>query len=81
MMKNLYRVLIAILIVTMVLPMAVSCAQTEDPAQTTAPSVGDTAATNDPSATTSEETLFAPSEIPADLRFDGETVKQRGKRI
>ena len=75
MMKNLYRVLIAIIIVTMVLPMAVSCAQTEDPAQTTAPSVGDTAATNDPSATTSEDTLFAPSEIPTDLRFDGETVK------
>ena len=72
-MKHYIRILTAILAVIMLVPAAVSCANTNDPenpqgASTTVPegANGDTAA---------EETLFATSNIPADLKFDGETIK------
>ena len=73
-MKSISRIIIALLLIAMVLPMAVSCANTEQPAETTLPS--ETAApSGDAQTTEPEETLFAPSDIPADLRFDGEIVK------
>ena len=72
-MKSITRILIALLVFAMILPMAISCAETgtQDttaPAETQAPS-GET-----PVETTAEETLFAKSDIPEDLRFDGTTV-------
>ena len=73
-MKSISRIIIALLLIAMVLPMAVSCANTEQPSETTLPP--ETAAPSGDSQTTEpEETLFAPSDIPTDLRFDGETVK------
>ena len=75
-MKNVYRIIIALLLVAMIIPMAVACADTQGPEQTTVPAESDNpAATQSPSETTGEDTLFAPSDIPDDLRFDGETVK------
>ena len=73
-MKNFTRIIIALLILAMTLPMALSCAETNPEGETTAPA--DTAAPSDTAAeeTTAEETLFAASNIPADLRFDGTTV-------
>ena len=77
-MKHLSRIIIAILIIAMVLPAALSCAETTPPDVTT-----DAAATNAPAGTNApevvttvaEDTLFAPSDIPADLKFTGETIK------
>ena len=72
-MKNITRVIIAILILAMMLPAALSCAQTETPGETTAP-----AATEAPDgteeSTEAEDTIFASSNIPDDLKFDGTTV-------
>lgn len=73
-MKNISRIIVAILILAMTLPMVLSCAETGSTGETTAP-----AATEAPDSgaaeTTAEETLFAKSDIPEDLRFDGTTVK------
>jgi len=75
-MKHLIRILTALLVVAMLIPMAISCAdtgageQSTENASTTAPGGNGGDATTIP-----EETLFAPSEIPDDLRFDGETIK------
>ena len=73
-MKNISRIIIALLILAMTLPMVLSCAETGSTGETTAP-----AATEAPDSgaaeTTAEETLFAKSDIPEDLRFDGTTVK------
>ncbi len=74
-MKHILRIIIAFLILAMTLPMAISCvdtgkdAVTTEPAKTEAPS-GDSGI----EATTAEDTLFAPSDIPDDLRFDGTTI-------
>ena len=72
-MKHLSRILIAILIIAMMLPAALACAETNTPDVTT-----EAAITEAPSAevtTEAEETLFALSDIPEDLRFDGEVIK------
>ena len=73
-MKHISRILIALLLLAMVLPLAVSCAETVDSADTTLPAET-VAPSGDVVETEPEETLFAPSDIPSDLRFDGETVK------
>ena len=76
-MKHISRIIIAILVVAMMLPMALACAETkpgdettQGPAETQAPSGNDPVQTTEP-----EDTLFAPSDIPADLKFEGETIK------
>lgn len=76
-MKPCTRILTALLCLIMLLPVAVSCADTNDPEQSK-----DSANTTDPSAasgvsseTEPEDTLFAPSDIPDDLKFEGETIK------
>lgn len=83
-MKLSLRILTALLIIVMIIPMAVSCAVTNDPEQstegnasTTAPSVNQGEGSNNPDAVTTqpEETVFAASDIPADLKFDGETIR------
>ena len=74
-MKHATRIIIALLILAMTLPMALSCAETGTPGETT-----EAASTNAPSdsgvvvETTAEDTLFAPSDIPEDLKFDGTNV-------
>ncbi len=73
-MKHLYRILTAILIIAMMLPLAISCAETTPPDQTTASTEGP-ANPGDSETEAPEETVFAPSDIPEDLRFDGETIK------
>ena len=74
-MKHISRIIIALLLIAMVLPMAVSCADTDQPSETTLPPETAAPSGGELSSTTPEETLFAPSDIPTDLRFDGETVK------
>ncbi len=72
-MKKLSRIIIALLILAMTLPMVLSCAETGTAGETTAPA--ETEAPGSGAAeTTAEETLFAKSDIPEDLRFDGTTV-------
>lgn len=74
-MKHFIRILTAILAVIMLLPAAVSCANTNDP-ETTQGSASTTAPEgNQGGDNTAEETLFASSNIPDDLKFDGETIK------
>ena len=73
-MKHISRIIIALLLIAMVLPMAVSCANTDQPSETTLPPETATPS-GDAQTTEPEDTLFAPSDIPSDLRFDGETVK------
>lgn len=76
-MKHISRVIIAILIIALMLPTALACAETNSPDITTDGS----ATTNSPADTQGEvepvpeDTLFAASDIPEDLRFDGETIK------
>lgn len=76
-MKHLIRILTALLAIIMLLPAAVSCANTNDPEQTTDNATTTAPAGQDGPAPTEapEETLFAISEIPADLKFDGEVIK------
>lgn len=73
-MKNTTRVIIALLILAMTLPMVLACAETGQVEETTLP-----AATESPTSvtaeTTAEETLFAPSSIPDDLKFEGTALK------
>ncbi len=72
-MKNISRIIIALLILAMTLPMVLSCAETGQTGETTAPA--ETEAPGSGAAeTTAEDTLFAKSDIPEDLRFDGTTV-------
>lgn len=73
-MKRISRILVVLLLLAMVLPLAVSCAETVDSADTTLPAQTE-APSGDVVETEPEETLFALSDIPEDLRFDGETVK------
>lgn len=75
-MKSIYRILIALLVFAMILPMALACAETTSQEDTTAPAV-----TEAPTATdaltgevTEEETLFVPSNIPEDLKFEGTVI-------
>ncbi|MBQ8258541.1 MAG: extracellular solute-binding protein [Clostridia bacterium] len=72
-MKRNIRIVIAMLILAMMLPTVLACAQTETPDTTTAPAATE-APSGDEATTVPEDTLFAPSEIPDDLRFDGTTV-------
>ncbi len=72
-MKHISRILVAILIIAMMLPTVLSCAETNGPDVTT-----EAANTEAPAldvTTEAEETMFALSDIPADLKFDGETIK------
>lgn len=72
-MKTLSRIVIALIIIAMTLPMALACAETVEQEETTAATV----VTQAPAATeetTTEETLFAPSNIPDDLKFEGTTL-------
>lgn len=73
-MKNISRIIIALLILAMTLPMALSCAETNPSGETTAPAETEAPSGEVPAETTAEETLFAVSNIPADLKFDGTTV-------
>ena len=73
-MKNISRVIIALLILAMTLPMALSCAETAPSGETTAPAETDAPSGEVTVETTAEETLFASSNIPGDLKFDGTTV-------
>jgi maltose-binding protein MalE len=73
-MKHTTRIIIAILVLAMMLPMALACAETNGPEDTTAGSA-DTQAPSLDATTEAEETMFALSDIPEDLRFDGETIK------
>lgn len=73
-MKHATRIIIALLIVAMMIPMVISCADTKDPVDTTAPAET-VAPGNDASQAPDETTLYAPSNIPDDLKFDGETIK------
>ncbi len=73
-MKSITRIIIALLVITMILPMALSCAETTPSGETTAPAETLTPSGEVPAETTAEETLFAKSDIPEDLRFDGTTV-------
>ena len=75
-MKHISRIIIALLIVAMMLPMALACAETNPGDETTAGAAETQAPSgNDPVTTEAEETLFAPSDIPADLKFEGETIR------
>ncbi len=76
-MKLSIRILTAILAIIMLVPAAVSCANTNDPEDT-----GDNAITTAPDAgnqgsnqANEEVTDYAASNIPADLKFTGETIK------
>ncbi|MGM9643446.1 MAG: hypothetical protein ACI3XI_09580 [Eubacteriales bacterium] len=69
-MKHLSRVIIAILIATMLVPLTLSCADTGSTETTVAETTVATDATSLP-----EETLYAPSEIPDDMKFPGTTIK------
>lgn len=73
-MKNISRIIIALLILAMTLPMALSCAETTPSGETTAPAETQAPSGETPVETTAEETLFAASNIPADLKFDGTTI-------
>ena len=74
-MKHISRIIIALLILAMALPFAVSCANTNQPSDTTLPPETEAPSAGEDSATVAEDTLFAPSEIPEDLKFEGENVK------
>ena len=74
-MKNTTHIIIALLILAMTLPMVLSCAETGTPGETTVSA--ETQATSgieSAAETTAEDTLFAPSDIPEDLSFDGTTI-------
>ena len=73
-MKSITRIIIALLVITMILPMALSCAETPPSGETTAPAETLAPSGDTPAETTAEETLFAKSDIPEDLRFEGTTV-------
>ena len=68
------KVLSLILAVLMILPMAVACAETPTEGETT--TAGPTAITTAPAAPEEipEETEFTSKTLPADLKFNGETV-------
>ena len=68
------KVLSLILAVLMILPMAVACAETPTEGETT--TAGPTAITTAPAASEEipEETEFTGKTLPADLKFNGETV-------
>ena len=72
-MKHISRILVAILIIAMMLPTVLSCAETSGPDQTTEAAITEAPALD--ATTAAEETLYALSDIPSDLRFDGETIK------
>ena len=67
-MKNFTRIIIALLILAMTLPMALSCAETNPSGETTAPAETDAPSGEVTVETTAEETLFAASNIPSDLK-------------
>lgn len=72
-MKIFTRLLIALLIAALMLPLAMACAETTDPEETT---VDDPAQTSTPGGPVIEETtIFAPSDIPEDLQFPDTTIK------
>ena len=72
-MKSIFRIITALLVIAMVLPMAIACAETGSIDETTASAMTE-APENVAVETTAEETLFAKSDIPEDLRFDGVEV-------
>lgn len=73
-MKMTMRAVIALLMLAMVLPAALACAETNVPGETTASAETLAPADSTAAETTAEETLFAPSDIPDDLKFDGAVV-------
>ena len=74
-MKNITRIIIALLILAMTLPMALACAETASQEETTASAITEApSATDAPVENTAEETLFVPSNIPENLKFDGTTI-------
>lgn len=73
-MKNATRIIIALLLLAMTLPMVISCAETGTNCATTAASTEAPSDGGVTAETTAEETLFAVSNIPEDLKFDGTTI-------
>lgn len=69
-MKHLSRIIIAVLIAAMLVPLVLSCAETGSTETTVAETTVATDETSIP-----EETLYAPSEIPDDMKFPGTTIK------
>ncbi len=75
-MKRTIRLLTALLAIVMILPLAMACAETPDSETTTDPAENATTTAPAGNATTApEETIFAPSDIPEDLKFSGSTIK------
>ena len=72
-MKRLSRIIVALLVLAMILPMALACAETNPAGETTA-AAETQAPSGEVAETTAEETLFAASNIPNDLKFDGTTI-------
>lgn len=74
-MKNITRIIIALFVLTMIMPMIVSCADTGSTGETSGSAVTQTpGGSGAVEQTEPEDTLFAPSDIPEDLKFDGTTV-------
>ncbi len=72
-MKNISRIVTVLLILAMILPMAIACAESGEQNETTAPA--ETQAQDSIAVeTTAEETLYAPGNIPEDMRFDGTVI-------
>ena len=65
-MKHISRILIAILIIAMMLPTVLSCAETSGSDQTTEAAITEAPALD--ATTAAEETMFALSDIPEDLK-------------
>jgi ABC-type glycerol-3-phosphate transport system substrate-binding protein len=71
-MKKLSRLLVVFLIAALMLPLAIACAETNDPETTTeAPAES----VKPGESQVDETTLYAPSDIPEDLKFPGTTIK------
>ena len=69
-MKKSVRIMTAILVLAMLLSVCISCAETGDSVETTASATIENITIAE-AETTAEETDFAASNIPSDLKFDG----------
>ncbi len=74
-MKHISRILTALLALLMILPSAIACADPVDPETTTGGEGAQTTVPAPDATTPVEDTIFAPSDIPEDLKFTGTAVK------
>ena len=74
-MKNFIRILTAVLAIIMLVPAAVSCANTADPTETGANAITTAPEAGNQDTVPEEVETEVVSNIPADLKFSGETVK------